>query len=383
MKLTLLVCTTLLLLLVAGSLAGCGSPAVVSEGGASTPTIEPTAPPKATSTTEPADTPPTATAPAETPVVPTGTASPTTADTATAALPTATETPEPEATPTESPVSSATPPPPTSPPATSTPTTALAPATPAIHSFTVEPQVARNVGDSLQLAWDTSGERAVLCPIKCRPVACQDVPLSGTKTWVNDEQSLTYSGFALMVNVADQEMVKTVQVDFLCENQRQWFFDNPPPRCSQDEAVVSYAAGQFFERGFMIWIEETDEMCVFETEPRPGNIKHYYCMANVGQYLKPGASADNRLGEDSPPGLQEPVSGFGLVWREEVDWPEAGGVRQRLGWATEPEFGFDTAWQNAVPKCMWTRYLRGPGGEILVMSPATTIGWPLTWDYHE
>jgi hypothetical protein len=32
---------------------------------------------------------------------------------------------------------------------------------------------------------------------------------------------------------------------------------------------------------------------------------------------------------------------------------------------------------------MWARYLRGPGGEVLVMSPATTIGWPLTWDYYE
>jgi hypothetical protein len=187
----------------------------------------------------------------------------------------------------------------------------------------------------------------------------------------------------LVVNVADQEAVETVQVDFLCEDQRQWFFEDPPPRCPQDEAVVSYAAGQFFEQGFMLWIEDTDEMCVFETEPRSPNMKHYYCLANVGQHLRPGASADNRLGQDPPPGLQEPVSGFGLVWREEVDWSEAGGVRQRLGWAIEPEFGFDVTWQDAVSKCTWTRYLRGPGGEILVMGPATTIGWPLTWDYYQ
>ncbi len=67
MRLAPLFCTTLPLLLVAGLLAGCGSPTAVSEGGTSTPAIEPTTPPKATSTTAPTDTPPTASAPNDNP----------------------------------------------------------------------------------------------------------------------------------------------------------------------------------------------------------------------------------------------------------------------------------------------------------------------------
>lgn len=35
--------------------------------------------------------------------------------------------------------------------------------------------------------------------------------------------------------------------------------------------------------------------------------------------LEPGMSADNRVADMPPPGLFEPVSGFGLLWRGEVD----------------------------------------------------------------
>jgi hypothetical protein len=200
-------------------------------------------------------------------------------------------------------------------------------------------------------------------------------------TWVADETSLGYNGFALRASAAGQETLETAKVQFLCENLRVWFFKPAPPRCPQEEAVSSYAAGQYFERGIMIWIEETDEFYVFETEPRDGTYKHFY--TTTGLTLNPGASEDNRVAEDPPPGLYEPVSGFGLVWRAEVEWPEAANVRERLGWATEPESGFDTAWQYAVPTCVefWTKYLRGPRGEILRLGNATSIGWPLVWDW--
>jgi hypothetical protein len=37
--------------------------------------------------------------------------------------------------------------------------------------------------------------------------------------------------------------------------------------------------------------------------------------------LKPGASVDNRVG-GAPAGYFEPVSGFGLIWRSEVEYSE-------------------------------------------------------------
>ena len=35
-----------------------------------------------------------------------------------------------------------------------------------------------------------------------------------------------------------------------------------------------------------------------------------------------------------PPGLVQPIRGFGQVWREQL-----GGLRATIGWATEPEQG--------------------------------------------
>ena len=101
----------------------------------------------------------------------------------------------------------------------------------------------------------------------------------------------------------------------------------------------------------------------------------------VGLQLKPGASQDNRVGEAPPQGLYEPVSGFGLVWRGEVEWPALGDARQRLGWATEPEFGYDTAHQcetRAHPRS-WTCYLRAPGGEVLRLYPDSTAQARTLW----
>jgi hypothetical protein len=79
--------------------------------------------------------------------------------------------------------------------------------------------------------------------------------------------------------------------------------------------------------------------------------------------LKPGASPDNRGEESPPPGLFEPVSGFGLVWRGEVTGTDD--LSALLGWAIEPEFGFDTAYQCKMScDSYWDCYLKGPEGEL-------------------
>lgn len=69
------------------------------------------------------------------------------------------------------------------------------------------------------------------------------------------------------------------------------------------------------------------------------------------------------MGEETPPGLYEPVSGFGLAWRGEVEGVDPR-VRERLGWATAPEVGFTARYQcqTTVVAGAWTCYLEGPGG---------------------
>jgi hypothetical protein len=323
---------------------------------------------------------------APTPTEPTPTAAATSAPATATGVPRPTNPPPPEPTlspsPTPEPATATslpTGPPPPEP--TLPPSPTPEPAGPEITFFTVAPAEASNLGDDLHLAWQATGERAELCPTNCfGPLGCQQVPLSGERTVVADQDSLSYNGFALRVTARGETAIRAVTVRFLCQNLRPWFFDPPPPYCPAGDPAYSYAAGQDFERGFMIWVQETDQFYVFESEPDPSGYKVYH--STVGLELKPGASQDNRIGQDPPPGLYEPVSGFGLVWRGEVEWPNAGNVRERLGWATEPEFGFDTAYQDAIVACprAWTTYMRGPHGQILRLAPATTIGWPLVWE---
>jgi hypothetical protein len=365
----------ILLFGIALALAACGPPASppTGEPSTATTTADAAVAGAAALTTAPA---PTGAAPLTTPTAaatatplptdpapqkPTLAPSPTPAPSTDTAVPTPTGLPSPE---------------PTVPPS---PTPA--PAGPEITFFTVTPAEARNLGDRLHLAWQATGDRAELCPTHCfGPLSCQEVPLVGERTFVANQDSLRYNGFALRVTARGETALQAVNVRFLCHDLRTWFFDPAPPYCPAGDPSYSYAAAQHFERGFMLWVEETDEFYLFESQPDPSGTRVVH--TTVGLELKPGASQDHRTGLDPPPGLYEPVSGFGLIWRGEVEWPEVGDARERLGWATEPEFGFDTATQDAILPCPrgWALYLRGPRGQILRLAPASTVGWPLLWE---
>jgi hypothetical protein len=252
-----------------------------------------------------------------------------------------------------------------------------------VLAFSVNPTVTENVGDELLISWQATGEQAELCPMQHGPVTgrCRVVPLKGSTEFVTDEESLHYAGFGLKVTVGEQVAWATETVRFQCKNLRTWFFEDPPLQCPADDAAESYAAAQYFERGLMLWIEDEDFFYVFyEGEDDYGRQSFDAVSA---QNVKPDASEANRVGEDPPPGLYEPVSGFGLVWRGEVEGvdPE---VRERIGWATEPEFGYTVATQCpiSIVSGAWTCYLRGPRGEIIRYGAMTTAGYPLIWDYY-
>lgn len=250
-------------------------------------------------------------------------------------------------------------------------------------AFSVSPTVTENVGDKLRISWQAAGEQAELCPMRHGPVTgrCQAVPLKGSLEFVSDEEALSYAGFGLKVSAGDQVAWATETVRFQCKNLRTWFFEDPPLRCPADEPDESYAAAQYFERGLMLWVEDSDLFYVFyEGEDEYGRQSFDSVPA---QNVKPGASEENRVGEDPPPGLYEPVSGFGLVWRGEVEGVHPK-VRERLGWATAPEFGYDFASQceTTIVAGIWTCYLHGPRGEVIRYGAMTTAGYPLVWDYY-
>lgn len=150
----------------------------------------------------------------------------------------------------------------------------------------------------------------------------------------------------------------------------EWFFANPPGVCPEADALVSYAAAQPFAQGQMIWIETMDVFfLLFKAGVYPSDSRQVY--RTVGPLvLKPGASPDNRVGETPPPGQYEPVSGFGLIWRNEVNGLDTD-MRTAFGWALAPEFGFNTSFQCEQQQTYsaHTCYMRDPNGRVIV------LGW--------
>ena len=262
------------------------------------------------------------------------------------------------------------------------PPTPVPPLTPRVLSFTVDPTTTQNLGETLHLAWEAEGETAELCAIwGPGPTDCIQVPLSGETTRVVDQGALAYTGYGLHASAGGSSAWSIVDVHLQCQDLRQWFFSNPPQRCPENEAFHSYAAGLDFERGTMVWVEDEDMFYVFEDVPDGNGYRQVHVLPPL---TVPGASPDNRVGENPPPGLYEPVSGFGLLWRGEIEGLAGIDLRQRLGWATEPEFGYDTAQQCSMrshPRA-WSCYMRGPHGEILRLWPDSTAGARTLWEEH-
>jgi hypothetical protein len=77
-----------------------------------------------------------------------------------------------------------------------------------------------------------------------------------------------------------------------------------------------------------------------------------------------------------PPGFFQPRRGFGLVWRTGYVSPTAV-VRDRLGWATDPEAELPSGrWQCDAAPSYSRCYVTGPGGATYVLQPERS-GWGL------
>jgi hypothetical protein len=114
-----------------------------------------------------------------------------------------------------------------------------------------------------------------------------------------------------------------------------------------------------------LWLSQTDTFYIFQESPQ-GRAAPLMIVVGPLQ-IAPGGSVDNRVG-GAPAGYFEPVSGFGLLWRGEVEQhPPA--LRPALGWALEAEHSIETALQcQAYPGTDYpspTCFLRGPAGEVL------------------
>lgn len=144
------------------------------------------------------------------------------------------------------------------------------------------------------------------------------------------------------------------------------FFSNPDlsqqlgcPTGNPPEVVNRSGAYQSFERGIMIWIE--GDIFVLYTG---GRFEYYEDTFDA-------ANDPETVGATPPQNLFVPIRGFGKVWAN------AAGVRDSLGWATQPELGAQATLQAFTGG--WMVWLSGRNDVIILIDPGgiTASGQPL------
>jgi hypothetical protein len=259
------------------------------------------------------------------------------------------------------------PPPPTRPPAASvTAPTAASPAAPSIASFTIEPREIMP-GQPVTLTWQAAGEQITLQRVDVfgRLGEFFSVGASGSQALSTPPQQRGQVTFLLFATTGTTTVQASVFALITCPDT--WFFPNPPPECPASPPHSTAMQAQTFEHGLMLWTQYNDFIYALYDD---GNYPRWEGWANA---WFPGQPEDDPS-LTPPAGRYQPVRGFGVAWRTGYVSPTQV-VRDRLGWATIPEFSVPNAFAqcDSLPKYSKC-YLTGPGGVVYVLQPERS-GW--------
>jgi hypothetical protein len=229
--------------------------------------------------------------------------------------------------------------------------------TPIILYFEADVPIA-DPGDTITLSWDTLNvvTATIYRMLPGGPIVeFWDVAPSGMMTYtIRPDQRISVP---FMLGVASQSGLYTQTfhtVLLTCPDT--WFFSPAPDDCPGGPALYSDGAEQPFEEGYMLWIGEQSRIYVlFDDDVSSPRWAIYQDTWEDGDEL-----CD--VGEP-PPGYSQPERGFGKVWCEEP------GVRDRLGWATADEVGYETAVQYTSGLQYITTYIRAADGNVWKLLP--------------
>ncbi|OQY35728.1 MAG: hypothetical protein B6I38_01350 [Anaerolineaceae bacterium 4572_5.1] len=144
-----------------------------------------------------------------------------------------------------------------------------------------------------------------------------------------------------------------------------YFFIPAPTPCPRYEATFSVAASQKFKKGFTIWMPE---LRLSESSTSTAVIFVLY-ENNKWALFDDMWTPDQPESDPSlepPPGLYQPIMGFGKVWRDPT-------VRDKLGWALAVEQHFAGAWQQQSSGTI--TYLRDYDNQIIELSGKSAGDW--------
>lgn len=221
------------------------------------------------------------------------------------------------------------------------------PALPVILSFTVD-RTTIVQGESVTLSWQaTGGDEACLAwPDAFGLLTAGLGPLDPDAGSVTITPDTLLKGFSVLLRVTNSAGSANARVDITQECAHEWadaLTSDPPTYNCPGGAAYGSAAQQTFEDGFMIWLETSRTIYVFHTHGQPQSPSSYYYQTFADEFREGDPESDPAI--VPPPGLYQPIRGFGLVWRTHQE------VRDSLGWATEPEVGFQS----------WEQGFRGTG----------------------
>ena len=251
------------------------------------------------------------------------------------------------------------------------PPTQTATRQPTIVGFSVEffgttSQVVRP-GDNVDLRWETDGAddvRIYRLDAEGVPEVERPVDLDGQLTINTGSSVVGEVEFVLIARRGEATIEERITVTLNCTEI--WFFLPAPEGCPNSPGEPSSQAEQQFEGGFMVWMGITGEIFVFFNE---------YEEDEVGWIRVFDSFEDGDPERDetiiAPEGRFQPVRGFGQIWRTNDQ------VRERLGWAIEPESGYDGMLQRAgILEDTQILYMRTRDGGIVELISETNA-WRL------
>jgi hypothetical protein len=232
-------------------------------------------------------------------------------------------------------------------------------ATISIEEFNAETQDLATGGKRLKFRWVTSGatRATIISGTAERFAPWWNVDASGELTVEIEHSQFADPTMTLLAvnDVSGEETSQTLSIPWPC--QPSYFFESTLKSCPRAASQTLPGVFQQFQRGFMVWLHR----------PEYG-YPSIYVFHNSGELrFFEDTWTDNEPEHDSEPdppeGMNEPVRGFGKVWRES-DW-----VRESLGWAIDAEFGYEVTFQSGANESLQdTSYLTHPDSTIIQLN---------------
>ncbi|MCY4070147.1 MAG: hypothetical protein OXG60_02495 [Chloroflexi bacterium] len=116
-----------------------------------------------------------------------------------------------------------------------------------------------------------------------------------------------------------------------------------------------YVAEQRFERGWMLWLQPNQQIWLLTVNDSDEHLWSVY----DDDFVDGDIESDPEI--VAPEGKQQPIRGFGKLWRENLE------VRTAIGWALEDELGHTTRYEYHHGGALGAdnQYIAGPGYHLV------------------